>query len=48
LRNSYKILVGKPKGKRALVRLWLRGEGYIRMDAKERVEICKMDSSGLG
>jgi hypothetical protein len=34
-RNSYKILVGKPKGKRALGRPRRRWVGNIKMDLKE-------------
>jgi len=33
--DAYKILVGKPEGKRPLVRPWLRWEDDIRMDLQE-------------
>jgi hypothetical protein len=35
MKNSYKILVGKPEGKRSLVRPRCRCENNIRMDLKE-------------
>jgi hypothetical protein len=35
MRNVYKILVGKPEGKRSLGRLRRRWEDNIRMDLKE-------------
>jgi hypothetical protein len=34
-RNAYRILVGKPEGKRALGRLRRRWEDNIRMDLRE-------------
>jgi hypothetical protein len=34
-REAYRVLVGKPKGKRALERLRHRGEDGIGMDLKE-------------
>jgi hypothetical protein len=34
-RNAYRILVGKPEGKRALARPRLRLEDNIRMDIRE-------------
>jgi hypothetical protein len=34
-RNSYNILVGKPKGKKPLGRPWRKGEDNIRMDLRE-------------
>jgi hypothetical protein len=34
-RNAYKILVGKPEGKRPLVRPRYRWEDNIRMDLRE-------------
>jgi hypothetical protein len=34
-RNSYKILVGKPEGKRLLGRLRCRWEDNTRMDLRE-------------
>jgi hypothetical protein len=33
--NAYKILVGKPEGKRPLGRAGRRWEHYIRMDLRE-------------
>jgi hypothetical protein len=36
MRNAYKILVGKPEGKRELVRYGRRGEDKIKMDLMER------------
>jgi hypothetical protein len=35
MRNAYKILVGKPEGKRLFGRLWHRWEDNIRMDFRE-------------
>jgi hypothetical protein len=35
MRNAYKILVGKPEGKRPLGRPWHRWEDNIKMDLKE-------------
>jgi hypothetical protein len=35
MRNAYKILVGKPEGKRPLGRSRHRWEGNIRMDLRE-------------
>jgi hypothetical protein len=35
IRNAYNILVGKPEGKRQLIRPSRRGEDNIRMDLKE-------------
>jgi hypothetical protein len=34
-RNVYKVLVGKPEGKRPLLRLTYRWEDGIRMDLRE-------------
>jgi hypothetical protein len=34
-RNAYRVLVGKPEGKRPLGRPRLRGEDGIKMDLKE-------------
>jgi hypothetical protein len=34
-RNAYSILVGKPEGKRPLVRFWCGWETNIRMDLRE-------------
>jgi hypothetical protein len=35
MRNAYKILVGKPEGKRHRGRPWRRWKGNIRMDHSE-------------
>jgi hypothetical protein len=35
MRNTYRIFVGKPEGKRSLGRPRHRGEGNIRMDVRE-------------
>jgi hypothetical protein len=35
MRNVYRILVGKPEGKRPLGRLRCRSEDNIRMDLRE-------------
>jgi hypothetical protein len=35
MRNAYKILVGKPEGKRSLGRYKLRWEDNIKMDLKK-------------
>jgi len=35
MRNSYKIIVGNPEGKRPLGRLWRRWEENIEMDLRE-------------
>jgi hypothetical protein len=34
-RGVYRVLVGKPEGKRPLARLWRRWENNIRMDFRE-------------
>jgi hypothetical protein len=34
-RKVYKVLVGKPEGKRPRVRPWHRWEDWIRMDLRE-------------
>jgi hypothetical protein len=48
-RNAYKILVGKPEGKRPLGRTRRRWEDNIRMDLKEnRVGGRGLDSFGSG
>jgi len=49
MRNAYKILVGRPEGKRSLGRPRRRWEDNIRMKLKETgVGRCEMDSSGSG
>ena len=45
-RGVYRVLVGKPEGKRLLVRLRRRWVGNIRMDLQE-VECGYMDCIGL-
>jgi hypothetical protein len=48
-RNLYKVLVGKPEGKRPLGRPRRRWENWIRMDLKEiGLEGCGLDSTGSG
>jgi len=48
MRNVFKILVGKPEGKRPLGRR-RRWVDNIRMDIREiRVGDCGLDSSGSG
>jgi hypothetical protein len=44
-RNAYRLLVGKPEGKRPLGRRSLRRVDNIRMD---RMEWCGLGWSGLG
>jgi hypothetical protein len=34
-RNAYRVLVGKPEGKRSLRRLWFRWENNIKLDLRE-------------
>jgi hypothetical protein len=47
LRNAYKILVGKPEGKKPLGRPKRRREGNIKMDLREiGIGGCRLDSSG--
>jgi hypothetical protein len=49
-RKVYKVLVGKPKGKRPLGRLRRRWEDGIRMDLRE-IGLggwCGLDLAGLG
>jgi hypothetical protein len=41
-RNAYRILVGKPEGKRALERPRRRWEDYIKMDLRE-MGLCGLD-----
>jgi hypothetical protein len=45
MRNVYKILVGKPEGKRLLRRPRHRWEGNIKINIKELG--CGLNSSGL-
>jgi hypothetical protein len=48
MRNAYKILVGKPDGKRPLGRPRRRREDNIKMDDGNRVGRCGLNSSGSG
>jgi hypothetical protein len=36
IKNTYKILVGKPEAKRPLGRLWRRWQNNIKMDLREK------------
>jgi hypothetical protein len=45
-RNAYRILVGKPEGKRLLGRPRYKGEKKIKMDFKE-IEWCGANSGDL-
>jgi hypothetical protein len=45
-RNMYKILVGKPEGKRPLERPRHRWEGELRMCLKEIGWGCRVDPVG--
>jgi hypothetical protein len=47
-RNAYKILVGKPEGKRPLVRPRRRWEDNMKMDLRETGFGCGLDSYGSG
>jgi hypothetical protein len=48
-RKVYKVLVGKPEGKRPLGRLRRRWEAGIRMDLEEiGLGVCGLDSTGSG
>jgi hypothetical protein len=46
-RKVYKVLVGKPEGKRPLGRLRSRWEDWIRMDVRETAEGVYSGSSWL-
>jgi hypothetical protein len=47
--NGHEIWVGKPEGKKPLVRHWHSLEDNIKMDLEEkRVSGCGMDSTGTG
>jgi hypothetical protein len=48
MRNAYKIVVGKPEGKRPLGRPMRRLDDNIKMDLRNRVGGCRLDSSGPG
>jgi hypothetical protein len=48
-RKVYKVLVGKPKGKRPLGRPRRRWEDGVRMDLREiGLGVCGLDSTGSG
>jgi hypothetical protein len=47
-RNVYRVLVGKPEGKRPLVRPRRRWEDGVKMKLREIVWGCAVDSSGSG
>jgi hypothetical protein len=42
-RNTYRILVGKPEGKRPLGRLGCRWEDNIKMDLRDRMGWYELD-----
>jgi len=48
MRNAYKILVGKPEGKRPVGRPRRGWEDNIRMEVTKMVGRCGMDSAGSG
>jgi hypothetical protein len=47
-RKMYRVLVGKPEGKRQFGRPRRRWEDGIRMDLREIVGECRVDSVGSG
>jgi hypothetical protein len=48
-RKVYKVLVGKPEGKRPLGRRRRRWEDGVRMDLREiGLGVCELDSTGSG
>jgi hypothetical protein len=47
-RNVYRVLVGKPEGKRPLGRPRRRWEDGIKMDLRESGWGCGVDSAGSG
>jgi hypothetical protein len=48
-RNVYRLLVGKPEGKRSLRRLRCRWIDNIKIDlSRDRIECCGLDWSGSG
>jgi hypothetical protein len=48
-RNVYRLLVGKPEGKRPLGRPRRRRIDNIKMDLfRDRIECCGLDLFGLG
>jgi hypothetical protein len=46
VRGAYNILVGRPDGKRPLGRPRYRWEDNIKMDLREKVWRCGLDSFG--
>jgi hypothetical protein len=46
IRNAYNILVRKPEEKRPFRRPRCRWEDNFRMDLREQVERCGLDTSG--
>jgi hypothetical protein len=48
MRNAHRILIGKTEGKRPLGKPRHRLEDNIKMDFKENVGGCRLDSSGSG
>jgi hypothetical protein len=46
--NAYKLLVGKPEGKKPLGRRRRRWVERIKMDLVDRMGWCELDWSGLG
>jgi hypothetical protein len=48
VRGAYNILVGRPEGRRPLGRPRCRWEGNIKMDLRETVWGCGLDSLGSG
>jgi hypothetical protein len=47
-RNVYRVLEGKPEGKRRLERARRRWEDVIKMDLRETGWGCGLDSPGSG
>jgi hypothetical protein len=48
-RNAYRLLVGKPEGKRRLERPRRRWIDNIKIDLfRDRIECCGLDCSGSG
>jgi hypothetical protein len=46
MKNAYRMLVGKPEGKRQFGRPRHRLEGNIKMDLRDRVAVCGLNSLG--
>jgi hypothetical protein len=47
-RKVYKVLIGKPEGKRPIGRPRLRLKDGIRMGLREIGWVCRLDSTGSG